>query len=86
MLCQGDMPKQGRKIQLEKLPGIRENFIRKDDEGILRLDQWCFETPEFTISSEYYSTKKLRYNSDHELISELSLGSPNFINFEFGEA
>jgi hypothetical protein len=85
MLCQGDIPKQGRKIQLEPLPGIAENFISKDEKGILRLDQWCFETPEFAISAEYYPTEKLSYRSDKELISELSLGNPNFINFEFKE-
>ena len=27
LLCQGDVPKEGRKIQLEPLPGIDENFI-----------------------------------------------------------
>lgn len=83
MLCQGDVPTQGRKIQLEPLPGIDENFIKKDDEGILRLNEWCFDTPEFAISAEYYTTKKLSYDSDQELIAELSLGNPNFTKFEF---
>lgn len=83
MLCQGDLPKEGRKIQLEPLPGIEENFIKKDEKGILRLNEWCFDTPEFAISAEYYPTKKLSYDSDQELISELTLGNPNFINFEF---
>ena len=83
MLCQDDVPKESRKIQLEPIPGIDENFIRKDVNGYLRLDHWCFNPSEFTLFSEYYQTKKLSYNSDNELISELTLGKPNFINFEF---
>jgi len=83
LLCQDDIPKEGRKIQLEPLPGIKENFIREDENGILRLDHWCFDSSEFTLSSEYYKTKKLSYDSDHELISELPLGQPEFIRFDF---
>jgi hypothetical protein len=83
MLCQGDMPKQGRKIQLEPLPGIEENFIRKGEDGFLKLDQWCFGSTEFDISVEYYQTKKLKYNSDQELISELPMGNPKFLDFKF---
>lgn len=83
ILCQGDIPKMERKIQVEPLPGIEKNFIRKDEEGFLRLDNWCFDSSEFTLTTEYYQTKKLSYNSDHELISELPLGNPNFLDFDF---
>jgi len=85
ILCQGDIPKSAKKIQLEPLQGIEENFIKKDENGILRLDHWCFDSLEFTIFSEYYETKKLGYDSDNELSSEIPYGNPHFINFEFKE-
>ncbi|MEP0714081.1 MAG: DUF3891 family protein, partial [Algoriphagus sp.] len=83
MLCQQDIPTNSRKIQLEPLPGIEENFIHLDENGILRLDHWCFESSEFTLSGEYYRTKKLSYTSDAELIAELKLGNPLFTHYKF---
>ncbi|PZX53516.1 uncharacterized protein DUF3891 [Algoriphagus ratkowskyi] len=82
-LCQGDLPKMGRKIQVEPLPGMEENFISKDEDGIITLDNWCFDQSEFKLSAEFYTAKKLKYISDHELISEIPLGKPMFEEFYF---
>jgi hypothetical protein len=83
MLCQQDIPKPTRKIELDPLPGISENYIWSDEEGILRMDNWCFDEPEFILTGEHYTTQKLSYSSDAELVGELPLGKPLFTSYTF---
>lgn len=82
-LCQGDVPKNERKIQLEPLPGLAENYLLQDQNGVLRLETWIFEKSEVQLTGEYYQTKKLSYKSDKELIDELPLGQPKYLTFNF---
>jgi hypothetical protein len=85
-LCQDDIPKNKRKIQLEPLPGLPENFLFRDKNGVLRFDNWIFEKSEVQLKTEFYQTKKLSYQSDKELIDELPMGSPKHLLFNFKKA
>lgn len=75
VLCKSQIPPQGRKLEIGKLPKNTPRFIFQLDNKLC-ITPWPFKSDSFEISLEYYSVEQLVFENDEELRQLLGHQSP----------
>lgn len=75
VLCKSQIPPQGRKLEIGKLPADTPRLIFRHHDAIC-ISPWPFETDEFELSVEYYTLEQLAFKHDEELRQQLNQQSP----------
>ncbi len=76
VLCKNQIPPQGRKLEIGKLPQDTPRFVSQQDDDHLSVIPWPFEENAFELSVEYYTVEQLAFKSDEALRKQLESQSP----------
>lgn len=66
VLCEGELPEDGRRLELAPLPDGRASEARRRD-GAVAVAPWPFEPDEVAVEVEWRLLRRLRFESDEEL-------------------
>jgi hypothetical protein len=75
VLCKSQIPLQGRKLEIGRLPADTPRFIFRQEDKVC-VSPWPFDTDTFELSVEYYTVEQLAFESDEALIQQLRRQSP----------
>lgn len=71
ILCQGQVPPEGRRLEVSIGPDKIPYFIHQLKNGALSLEPWPFDPAEFTAHVEVYHLDQLQFRHDEELFTAL---------------
>ena len=71
IICQGLIPSNGRKIEINKTIDNKEYFIMSTGEDKLRVTPWPFAVKNFKVQYESRIVEQLKFNNDRELENQL---------------
>ncbi|MGB3464528.1 MAG: DUF3891 family protein [Cyclobacteriaceae bacterium] len=83
LLCQGDIPGEGRKIDIGRLPDAGMVSVSLSENNTYRLHPWCFRDQEVTFTVEYFVVEQLTFRNDKELKNSFDLAAPLVQKFTF---
>lgn len=75
VLCKMQIPPQGRKLEVGRLPADTPRFIFQQEDKVC-VSPWPFQADTFELSVEYHTVKQLAFKDDEELRQQLSRQSP----------
>ena len=78
ILCQSELPSNGRRLEVAVTPGGEPGYIRQRDDGSMGVEPWLFEEARFEVSVEATLLRQLQFSSDEELHAALA-AAPTYI-------
>ncbi|RRB00776.1 DUF3891 family protein [Larkinella rosea] len=67
ILCQGQIPENGRQLEISPGPDETPYFIFQRSDQSVGVVPWPFETPKFSLQVEAYQLHQLSFKNDAEL-------------------
>ncbi|HEA30926.1 MAG TPA: DUF3891 family protein [Leeuwenhoekiella sp.] len=83
ILCQDAIPEVGRKLEINTTIAKNTYFISKTGQDTLKIEPWCFEEEDFTLTLEYRMLAKASYKSNQELEENLENAKVQIRTFQF---
>lgn len=71
LICQGLIPTDGRKIEINKTINNKDYFITKTDKNTFRIEPWPFASKNFKLHYESRIVDQLKFKNDAELETAL---------------
>lgn len=71
VLCLGQLPSEGRRLEVSKGPDGEPYFIFQRTDETIGLDPWPFDTSEFSVHVETFQLAKLAFQDDNELYNAM---------------
>ena len=70
ILCQGQIPMNQRKLEINDSPGGDKNYIFKTDDGIT-ITPWCFKEDEIKVYVETSHLSQVEFKDNAEITEAL---------------
>ncbi len=64
ILCQSQIPDDGRKLEIFTLPNGKNSYLSQRKDNSIKVEPWVFDVNEFEISVEVHCVDDLKFSSD----------------------
>lgn len=85
ILCQNELPSDGRRLEVAVTPGGEPSYIRQRDDKSVGLGPWPFDAARFEVSVEAALLTQLRFGSDEELHAALAAAPTHVKSWVFAK-
>jgi hypothetical protein len=85
ILVQGQIPEDGRAIEITHGIDNQRYDLRRLENGNLTVEPYPFEDEEFTVNVESYHLSDLKYDSDRDLIDALKTAPTKSLEWTFSK-
>ena len=83
ILCKGEVPANGRKLEVAELPDQQKAAVFYLDKARLSIQPWPFEHTQFSLGAEVYHMNQLAFKNDGELYEAFDHAEINVRQWQF---
>jgi len=83
ILCQGNVPQGGRKLEVQATPKEDKTFLFQSDDDTIAVEPWPFAEDDFEVSVEVHALSEPSYASDEDLLEALRKAKVRYQTWHF---
>jgi Protein of unknown function (DUF3891) len=83
ILCQGQIPEDGRELEISKGPDGKRYNVKQHSDGSLTVIPWCFEEDQFGVNVEASDLAEVKFEDNASLVTALKQAPRRLIEWTF---